>query len=205
MESVQKLLLIYAILELLETNIILNFELVDIGVNLDHRSFDKDRAEVLRRAWEVGVKTLILTGTTVKSSQAVLELTRQEGESRLFSTAGVHPHNARQCDDRTIPQLRKLAASDRVVAIGECGLDFDRDFSPRPEQERWFEAQLELACELHKPVFLHERSAHSRFRGNNFQIRYWSSRRRGALFYRQRGIGNLPGSGFAHRNYRVGV
>lgn len=141
----------------------MSLELVDIGVNLDHRSFDPDRPEVLRRAWEAGVKTLILTGATVKSSQAVLELTRLAGESRLYSTAGVHPHNARQADSQTIPQLRKLAASDHVVAIGECGLDFDRDFSPRPVQERWFEAQLELACELKRPVFLHERAAHARF------------------------------------------
>lgn len=139
------------------------FELVDIGVNLDHRSFDKDRDEVVRRAAAVGVKTLVLTGTTVRSSQAVLELARTAGGGRLFSTAGVHPHDARYADDRTIPQLRELAASEKVVAIGECGLDFDRDFSPRPVQEQCFEAQLELACELGKPVFLHERAAHTRF------------------------------------------
>lgn len=137
-------------------------ELVDVGVNLDHRSFDKDRPAVLQRAWEAGVKTLILTGANIRSSQGVLELTRQPGPIRLFSTAGVHPHDAKQGDAQTIQQLRKLAAADRVVAVGECGLDFDRDFSPRPVQERWFEAQLELACELSLPVFLHERAAHTR-------------------------------------------
>lgn len=137
-------------------------ELVDIGVNLDHRSFDKDRATVIRRAREAGVKTLVLTGTNLRSSQSALEIARSE-TGQLFSTAGVHPHDASRCDARTLDQLRALTASDRVVAIGECGLDFNRDFSPRPVQEKWFEAQLELACDLNLPVFLHERDAHSRF------------------------------------------
>jgi len=147
------------------------FELVDIGVNLDHRSFDKDRTAVLQRALEAGVKTLVLTGTNVRSSQAVLELARSESLVRLYSTAGVHPHDAQRADDRTLSQLRNLAAAEQVVAIGECGLDFDRDFSPRPVQERWFEAQLELACELNLPVFLHERAAHVRFAGILSQYR----------------------------------
>lgn len=140
-------------------------ELVDIGVNLDHRSFDKDRAEVICRARKAGVKTLVLTGTNLRSSQAALAIAQSESAptGQLYSTAGVHPHDASRCDAATIDRLRDLAASDRVVAIGECGLDFNRDFSPRPLQEKWFEAQLELACDLKLPVFLHERDAHHRF------------------------------------------
>jgi TatD DNase family protein len=137
-------------------------ELVDIGVNLDHRSFDRDRLEVVRRATASGVKTLVLTGTNLKSSQAVLELCHSL-PGNLYCTAGIHPHNARQGNEQTLANLRKLAESPKVVAIGECGLDFNRDFSPRPLQEDWFEAQLQLAGELKLPVFLHERDAHSRF------------------------------------------
>ena len=72
----------------------------------------------------------------------------------------MHPHHARECDDSTIPALRVLAQQPRVVAIGECGLDFNRNYSPHPDQEKWFAAQVELACELKKPLFLHSRDAY---------------------------------------------
>jgi TatD DNase family protein len=81
----------------------------------------------------------------------------------LYATAGVHPHNARSCDQRTIATLRELLAHPEVVALGECGLDYNRNFSPRPVQDRWFEAQLELAVETQRPLFLHERDAHAPF------------------------------------------
>lgn len=139
-------------------------ELVDIGVNLDHRSFERDRPAVMQRAFNAGVATMILTGTTLRGSQGAFELTQGDSAGvQLFSTAGVHPHNARSCNSQTISQLRELAQKPQVVAIGECGLDFNRDFSPRAEQERWFEAQIQLACELNLPLFLHEREAHGRF------------------------------------------
>ena len=139
-------------------------ELIDIGINLQHRQFSADRNDVIRRAVQAGVAAMIVTGTSVKESQAASLLCR-EHPGILYSTAGVHPHNARQCDGATIDALRELTACDQVVAIGECGLDFNRDFSPRPQQERWFEAQVELACELRLPLFLHERDAHERFIG----------------------------------------
>ena len=133
--------------------------LVDIGINLTHRSFDRDRDAVIARAAAAGVTTLVITGTSVAESQQAAALARA---TRSFSTAGVHPHGAKECDDHTLAALRTLAADPRVVAIGECGLDFNRDFSPRDVQERWFEAQLELAAELRLPVFLHERDASER-------------------------------------------
>lgn len=136
--------------------------LIDIGVNLDHRSFNVDREEVIRRAEANGVTAMVLTGTNLRSSQVVFEIAKTH-RGKLYSTAGVHPHNARECNQATISNLRQLAQQPEVVAIGECGLDFDRDFSPRPVQERWFEEQLKLACELKMPLFLHERSAHIRF------------------------------------------
>jgi TatD DNase family protein len=83
----------------------------------------------------------------------------------------VHPHHARDCDDTTIPALREIAAHPRVVAIGECGLDFNRNDSPHPIQEKWFVAQLELAAELGKPLFLHSRDAHPRFAENLRNLR----------------------------------
>lgn len=136
--------------------------LIDIGVNLTHAAFDSDRSQVIERALTAGVSTLILTGTTVAESRAALELARQY-PGTLYSTAGVHPHDVKDCQAQTLDQLRQLASHPEVVAIGECGLDFNRDYSPRPEQESWFAAQLQLACELNLPVFLHQRDAHPRF------------------------------------------
>jgi TatD DNase family protein len=105
---------------------------------------------------------MIITGTNLAVSEAALEIARKM-PSHLFATAGVHPHDSRNCTDRTIADLRRLAANEEVVAIGECGLDFNRDFSPRPLQEKWFEAQIALAEELQLPLFLHERDAEKRF------------------------------------------
>jgi TatD DNase family protein len=129
--------------------------LVDIGANLTHASFQDDLPEVLARAREAGVE-VIVTGTTVEDSRRALEL-------GLPCTAGVHPHHARECGPQTIPQLRELAKDPRVVAIGECGLDFNRNYSPHPDQEKWFVAQIELALSLKRPLFLHSRDAHPRF------------------------------------------
>ena len=130
--------------------------LVDIGANLTHSSFREDLDEVLSRARRAGVETVIVTGTTVEES-------RQASTLGLPFTAGVHPHHARDCGPDTIPQLREIARHSRCVAIGECGLDFNRNYSPHPDQEKWFVAQLELGIELGKPLFLHSRDAHPRF------------------------------------------
>jgi TatD DNase family protein len=138
-------------------------QLVDIGVNLAHASFNHDRAQVIKRAMATGVTTMIVTGTSLKSSHEARELASRY-PNILFSTAGVHPHNAKQCGEESMRALKDLTVHEEVVAIGECGLDFNRDFSPRPVQEKWFEAQIQLACELHLPLFLHERDAHQRFK-----------------------------------------
>ena len=135
-------------------------QLVDIGANLTHSSFAQDLPEVLERARTAGVAELIITGTAVDESMAAIRLADEYG---LHATAGVHPHHARDCGAQTIPALRELAAHPRVVAIGECGLDFNRNYSPHPDQEKWFVAQLELGLSLGKPLFLHSRDAHPRF------------------------------------------
>jgi len=136
--------------------------LVDIGANLTHSSFRDDLDSVLERARAAGVGTIVITGTSVAESLHAARLADAH-PGMLHATAGVHPHHARDCDDGTIPALRELAAQSRVVALGECGLDYNRNYSPHPDQERWFIAQLELGCELGKPLFLHSRDAHPRF------------------------------------------
>ena len=133
-------------------------EWVDIGVNLLDAAFDKDREAVLERAWAAGISQMILTATSVDDCAAV-QAQCTEDPLRLFCTAGVHPHEARHWNNTQAADLRLLASADCVRAIGECGLDFNRDFSPRPLQIKALEEQLELAVELSYPVFLHERDA----------------------------------------------
>jgi TatD DNase family protein len=139
--------------------------LIDIGINLTHASFDKDRENILRDAEDSGVSPLIITGTSVTESRAAREYaaSRNAGVKRVFSTAGVHPHDAKTCNGSTIEELRTLARYPEVVAIGECGLDYNRNFSSRDVQKTWFEKQVELACELKMPLFLHERDAFGDF------------------------------------------
>jgi len=134
---------------------------IDIGANLTHSSFRDDVAQVIGRAHAAGVSTIIVTGTTIEESKAAQDLAARH--ENLWATAGVHPHHARECDSGTIGAIRELAKHPRTVAIGECGLDFNRNYSPHPDQERWFIAQLELGIELGKPLFLHSRDAHPRF------------------------------------------
>lgn len=133
-------------------------EWVDIGVNLLDAAFDKDRDAVLERAWAAGISQMVLTATDIDDSAAVQALCASDPQ-RLFCTAGIHPHSARHWTTTTYNDLRLLAQQDCVRAIGECGLDFNRDFSPRPDQRKALEEQLELAVELGYPVFLHEREA----------------------------------------------
>src|SRR5689334_7875799 len=134
--------------------------LTDIGANLTHPSFHDDLDAVLARAAAAGVPNIIVTGTTVLESEMARDIAERCG---LFATAGVHPHHARDCGPATIAELREIAKHPRVVAIGECGLDFNRNYSPHPSQEQWFIAQLELGLELGMPLFLHSRDAHPRF------------------------------------------
>jgi TatD DNase family protein len=139
-----------------------NESIIDIGVNLMHPSFDRDREAVMAAAQAEGVSPLIITGTSVKDSLKAQGYAALH-PGKLYATAGVHPHDAKTCDAATLPALREIAAHDEVVAIGECGLDYNRDFSPRPVQREWFEKQAALAVELGMPLFLHERDASEDF------------------------------------------
>ena len=136
--------------------------LVDIGLNLAHDSFDHDRAHVVAAARAAGVAHMLVTGSTLESSRAAIDIVR--GDPATFRcTAGVHPHHASELRSEDLPRLRALLAAPEVGAAGECGLDHYRNFSTPADQERAFRAQLELAVECGKPVFLHQRDAHDAF------------------------------------------
>ncbi|XP_015781476.1 uncharacterized protein LOC107359505 [Tetranychus urticae] len=134
--------------------------LVDIGANLTNKKYARDLDGVIQRAKDSGVQKIMVTGTCVQSSQDSLRLTRLY-PTTLYSTAGVHPHDAKTWTDETETFIRDLAANNsEVVAIGECGLDFNRNFSPPETQLEVFEKQVQIACDLKKPLFVHEREAH---------------------------------------------
>ncbi|VDN03385.1 unnamed protein product [Thelazia callipaeda] len=137
----------------------LQYKLIDIGANLGHPSFRDDLCAVVERAKEAGLCKIMVTGTSVQLSKEAQKLTEQF-PNFLYFTAGVHPHDAKEFDDQTICELRKLCSEPGCVAVGECGLDFNRNFSPQDQQRLVFNEQLKLACELKKPLFLHERDAH---------------------------------------------
>lgn len=136
--------------------------LVDIGINLAHDSFDADREEVIARAERAGVSHFLITGSSLQSTRAAIELVRASPQ-RYRCTAGVHPHHAADLDEAALESLKALAQHPEVVAVGECGLDYFRNFAPREAQLTAFRRQLDLAAELGKPVFLHQRDAHADF------------------------------------------
>ncbi len=137
----------------------MNTELVDIGVNLTDRAFASDLDEVLARSRDAGVNKMIVTGTDLEESQQAIELCQRHGPG-LWCTAGVHPHHAKEWTDSYYRQLKALLQDPLVVAVGETGLDFNRNFSPPDQQLFAFEQQLKLAAETGMPLFLHERDAH---------------------------------------------
>lgn len=136
--------------------------LIDIGVNLAHDSYDADRTSVIARAEAAGVVQMLVTGSCAGSSRAALSLSRQH-PGKLFATAGVHPHQATELTSTVLTELGELAAEPEVLAVGECGLDYYRNYSPHTVQREAFHRQLELAARRRKPVFLHQRDAHQDF------------------------------------------
>jgi TatD DNase family protein len=132
--------------------------LFDSHTHLQFTEFDSDRDAVLSRAWEAGVETMLLVGTDVASSERAVALA--EEDDRLYATVACHPHVASRFDDATLARLRELASHPRVVAIGEIGLDFYRNRSPRDRQMQALRKQLALAADLGLPVVVHCRDAH---------------------------------------------
>ena len=134
--------------------------MIDIGVNLTNKRFDKDVKDVISRAYEGGVQHLLVTGTSIIESQKALALCK-EYPKHLFCTAGVHPHDADNVPSDYLNTLQLLANEKSVKAIGECGLDFNRNFSTPKNQKNVFTEQVKLAQKLQLPLFLHQRDAFS--------------------------------------------
>jgi TatD DNase family protein len=138
------------------------YQLVDIGANLTHDSFDADRDDVIRRALSAGIEQMILTGSTEKASDDAVALAEQRPDI-FHATVGVHPHHAGDYNDSVHAKLLMLTSRPAVVAVGECGLDYYRDLSPRDRQRSAFERQIEIAIDTRLPLFLHQRDAHKDF------------------------------------------
>ncbi|HEX4896020.1 MAG TPA: TatD family hydrolase [Solimonas sp.] len=136
--------------------------MIDIGANLAHDSFDADLDAVLGRARAAGVTQIVVTGSSLDSARRAVALARAH-PGYLYATAGLHPHHASEWSAEHAEAYTALAADPALVSLGECGLDYFRDFSPREDQRRAFAAQLELAIRLRKPLFLHQRDAHGDF------------------------------------------
>lgn len=137
-------------------------ELIDIGANLAHDSFDDDREAVIARAAEAGVTRIVVTGSSDQSNRDAAALAKAH-PGVLYATAGMHPHHASEYTEASDTLIRELADNGDIVAVGECGLDYFRNFSPREAQLDAFRAQLEIAADTGLPVFLHQRDAHDDF------------------------------------------
>lgn len=135
---------------------------IDIGANLSHESFAHDREPVIQRARDAGVQAIIVTGSCRQSTLDAIALAKQHA-GFCYATAGLHPHHAAELTDELCDFLQQSARQPEVVAMGEMGLDFFRDIAPRDVQERSFHRQLEIAIQIGKPLFLHERDAFPRF------------------------------------------
>jgi len=140
----------------------MKISLIDIGSNLTHESFAADRDAVMVRALAAGVCRQIVTGTDLASSLEAAAMAAKT-PAVLSSTAGMHPHHAHHWTAAVRAELSALLRREAVVAVGECGLDYFRDLSPRDAQRAAFIAQLEIAAAVRKPVFLHQRDAHADF------------------------------------------
>jgi TatD DNase family protein len=136
-----------------------NYILVDVGANLTNKKYSRDLESVIQRARDSGVQKIMVTGTSVKSSKEALRLTRIY-PGTLYSTAGIHPHDAKSYTDESWNELKVVASNPECVAVGECGLDYNRNFSEPSEQRQVFRKHIELAIEINKPLFVHERDGH---------------------------------------------
>jgi len=135
------------------------YKLVDIGANLGHPSFAKDLAEVIERAKNSGIIKMMITGVNKESVEEGAKICTDH-QGFLYYTAGYHPHDAKEFDSGSLEFLERHLKKGNCVAVGECGLDFNRNFSPREQQLSVFESHVALACKLRKPLFVHEREAH---------------------------------------------
>jgi TatD DNase family protein len=133
--------------------------LIDTHAHLEMETFDRDREEVLKRAAEAGLTAIVTVGTTLSDCRKAVDLAGQYPP--IYAAIGIHPHEVKGIETGTYDALRRLARRDKVVAVGEIGLDFFYNHSPREVQLRRFAEQLDLAEELDLPVIIHDREAHA--------------------------------------------
>ena len=131
--------------------------LIDSHAHLDDRRFNRDRDMIIKKLQDNGIELVINIGADLKTSIASVSLA--DKYENIYAAVGVHPHSAKEVDESTIEILRSFASREKVVAIGEIGLDFYRDLSPRDVQRKWFKEQIKLAKEVDLPVVIHSRDA----------------------------------------------
>lgn len=136
---------------------------IDIGANLISSKYNDKLDEVLKDSFDNNLESIILTGTTVNGSKYAKKIVEDHPQYKLYSTAGIHPHNAKDYNETQYDQLKELLKDPKVIAVGECGLDYNRNFSTKPKQLIAFEKQIQLAMEVNKPLFLHDREASEDF------------------------------------------
>jgi TatD DNase family protein len=138
----------------------IKLKLFDSHCHLDDRAYGNDIDDVVHRMHAAGVASAMIVGTTLERSIKAVSLA--ESFSELYASVGIHPHDAKNCSEETLEDLRNLAKKFRVRAWGEIGLDFNRMFSPRKDQEKWLVRQLYVADEMDLPVIFHERDSNGR-------------------------------------------
>ncbi|KNF09816.1 hydrolase, TatD family [Gottschalkia purinilytica] len=131
--------------------------LIDSHAHLDDKRFDDDRDKLIKGLEKSGVELVINPGADVSSSVKAVSMAQEY--DNIYAAVGVHPHDSKDMDESTIEILRSLAKKDKVIAIGEIGLDYHYDNSPRDIQKKWFKEQIKLAKELSLPIIVHEREA----------------------------------------------
>ncbi len=130
----------------------------DTHAHINDERFDEDRDLVISRARESGIEYILNPGADLKTSIAAVNIANQN--EKIYAAVGVHPHDVKDINEETIQELKKLSENKKVVAIGEIGLDYYYDNSPRDEQRKWFKRQIELAKEVNLPIIIHDRDAH---------------------------------------------
>ena len=178
--------------------------MIDIGANLTSKNFQRDLPSVIDRATAAGVEALVVTGTSLAGSRAAADLAEQTARAALYATAGVHPHHAVEATGDWLTELRALAGRARVVALGECGLDFNRNYSPRADQV----ALLRRAAGAGRRAAAAGVPARARRpRRLPAILREHRPRLPGAVVHCFTGTraaaGRLPGAGSAHRHHRL--
>ncbi len=136
-------------------------ELIDTHAHLDFPEFVDDIPGTLARAQAAGVGTIITIGISIETSRKAAQIAEAHG--RIFAAAGIHPHDSFMLDEPSLGELEQILRGERVVAVGEIGLDYYRDYQPRPVQKECMRRQIELACRIGKPVVFHVREAWADF------------------------------------------